>query len=49
MKEVVKKQAQKRRDIKDIKILNKKADKFNREAGDVLSYQRSELIFKTKR
>lgn len=32
-------QARMKRDLKDLAILNKKADKLNREAEDVLSYQ----------
>jgi len=35
----IKRQKQKRRDWKDLDILNRKADKLNREAEDVLSYQ----------
>jgi len=32
-------QMQRKRDLKDLDILNKKAHKLNREAEDVLSYQ----------
>ena len=35
----IERQERKKRDIKDLKILNKKAEKLNREAEDVLSYQ----------
>lgn len=35
----VERQARKKRDMEDLKILNKKAEKLNREAEDVLSYQ----------
>lgn len=33
------KQAKRKRDMEDLKILNKKAERLNREAEDVLSYQ----------
>ena len=35
----VERQARKKRDMEDLKILNKKAEKLNRETEDVLSYQ----------
>jgi metal-responsive CopG/Arc/MetJ family transcriptional regulator len=35
----IRRQKQNRRDLKDLDILNKKADELNREAEDVLSYQ----------
>ena len=35
----IKRQKQKKRDAKDLDILNKKAEKLNKEAEDVLSYQ----------
>lgn len=35
----IEKQIRKKRDMEDLKILNKKAEKLNREAEDVLSYQ----------
>jgi metal-responsive CopG/Arc/MetJ family transcriptional regulator len=35
----IKRQKQKRRDWKDLDILNRKADELNKEAEDVLSYQ----------
>lgn len=35
----IEKQIRKKRDMEDLKILNKKAGKLNREAEDVLSYQ----------
>jgi len=35
----IERQTQRKRDLKDLNILNKKADKLNREAKDVLSYQ----------
>ncbi|MBI5181569.1 MAG: hypothetical protein HZA06_01500 [Nitrospirae bacterium] len=35
----IKSQQQRKTDLKDIDILNKKADKLNKEAKDVLSYQ----------
>lgn len=39
VKDYIERQEQKRRDLKDLNILNKKADKLNKEAADVLSYQ----------
>jgi metal-responsive CopG/Arc/MetJ family transcriptional regulator len=39
VRDYVERQTQKKRDLKDLDILNKKADKLNREAEDVLSYQ----------
>ena len=35
----IERQKQKKRELKDLDILNKKADELNREAEDVLSYQ----------
>jgi metal-responsive CopG/Arc/MetJ family transcriptional regulator len=35
----IKKQIKEERDINDLAILNKKADKLNKEAADVLMYQ----------
>lgn len=35
----IRRQKQRRRDLNDLDILNKKADELNREAEDVLSYQ----------
>jgi metal-responsive CopG/Arc/MetJ family transcriptional regulator len=35
----IKNQIKKERDINDLAILNKKADKLNKEAADVLMYQ----------
>ncbi len=35
----IKRQQQKKRDLNDLDILNKKAEELNKEAGDVLSYQ----------
>ncbi len=35
----IERQAYEEKNIKDLEILNKKADKLNREAEDVLSYQ----------
>ena len=35
----IERQKQKRRDMKDLDILNNKADVLNKEAEDVLSYQ----------
>jgi metal-responsive CopG/Arc/MetJ family transcriptional regulator len=35
----IKRQTEEKRDLKDLDILNKKADKLNREAADVLQYQ----------
>ena len=39
VRDYVERQTQRRRDLKDLDILNKKADKLNREAEDVLHYQ----------
>lgn len=39
IRDYIEKQAQRKRNLKDLDILNKKADKLNREAEDVLSYQ----------
>jgi metal-responsive CopG/Arc/MetJ family transcriptional regulator len=39
VREYIERQVQVERDLKDIDILNKKADKLNKEAEDVLSYQ----------
>lgn len=39
LRDFIRKRAQKKRDLKDIDILNKKADTLNEEAEDVLSYQ----------
>lgn len=39
VKDYIERQARKERDLKDLDILNKKADKLNKEAEDVLSYQ----------
>lgn len=35
----IERQERKKRDMEDLKILNKKADKLNKEAEDILSYQ----------
>lgn len=35
----IERQERKERDMEDLKILNKKAEKLNKEAEDVLSYQ----------
>jgi len=35
----IERQEQKKRDMQDLEILNKRAKKLNREAEDVLSYQ----------
>ncbi len=39
VKDFIERQTQIKRDLRDLDILNKKADKLNREAEDVLSYQ----------
>ncbi len=39
VKEYVDRRVHKKRDLADLKILNKNADKLNKEAADVLSYQ----------
>jgi len=39
VKEYVEKRTQGKRDLEDLAILNKKADKLNKEAADVLSFQ----------
>ncbi len=39
VKEYVDQRVHKKRDLADLEILNKKADKLNKEAADVLSYQ----------
>jgi metal-responsive CopG/Arc/MetJ family transcriptional regulator len=39
VRDYVERQTQRERDLKDLDILNKKADKLNREAEDVLHYQ----------
>ncbi|MBI5044125.1 MAG: ribbon-helix-helix protein, CopG family [Nitrospirae bacterium] len=39
VRDFIERQTQKRRDLEDLSILNKKADKLNKEAEDVLSYQ----------
>jgi metal-responsive CopG/Arc/MetJ family transcriptional regulator len=39
VKHYIERQIQEERDLKDLDILNKKADKLNKEAEDVLSYQ----------
>jgi len=39
VRDYIEKQAQEERNLKDLDILNKKADKLNKEAEDVLSYQ----------
>lgn len=39
LRDFIGKQAQKKRDLKDLDILNNKADALNKEAEDVLSYQ----------
>jgi len=39
VKDYVERQAQRKKDLQDLEILNKKADKLNKEAEDVLSYQ----------
>ncbi|MEK6682599.1 MAG: ribbon-helix-helix domain-containing protein [Nitrospirota bacterium] len=39
LRDFIRKQAQKKRDLKDLDILNNKADALNKEAEDVLSYQ----------
>ncbi|NWF52389.1 MAG: ribbon-helix-helix protein, CopG family [Nitrospirae bacterium] len=39
LRNYIEKEIQQKRDLKDLEILNKKSDKFNREAEDVLYYQ----------
>jgi len=39
VKDYIERQVKIERDLKDLDILNKKADKLNKEAEDVLSYQ----------
>lgn len=39
VRDFIKRQAERKRDLEDLNILNKNADKLNREAEDVLSYQ----------
>jgi Arc/MetJ-type ribon-helix-helix transcriptional regulator len=39
LRDYLDRQARMKRDLEDLAILNKKADKLNREAEDVLSYQ----------
>ncbi len=39
VRDYIERQAQEERNLKDLDILNKKADKLNTEAEDVLSYQ----------
>jgi len=39
VKDYVERQIQREKDLEDLDILNKKADKLNKEAEDVLSYQ----------
>jgi metal-responsive CopG/Arc/MetJ family transcriptional regulator len=39
VKYYMERQMQRKRDMEDLAILNKKAEKLNREAEDVLSYQ----------
>jgi metal-responsive CopG/Arc/MetJ family transcriptional regulator len=39
VRDYVERQTQRKRDLHDLDILNKKADKLNKEAEDVLSYQ----------
>lgn len=39
LRDYLDRQARLKRDLQDLVILNKKADKLNREAADVLSYQ----------
>ena len=39
LKDYVERQIQRKKDLQDLDILNKKADKLNKEAVDVLSYQ----------
>lgn len=39
LRDFIKKQTKKKRDKKDLDILNSKADTLNKEAEDVLSYQ----------
>jgi len=39
VRDFIKRQTERKRDLEDLNILNKNADKLNREAEDVLSYQ----------
>ncbi|MDO9287950.1 MAG: hypothetical protein Q7T83_04090 [Thermodesulfovibrionales bacterium] len=39
VRDFIERQSQTKRNLKDLDILNKKADKLNKEAEDVLSYQ----------
>lgn len=39
LKEFIARRQQKERDLKDLAIINRRAKKLNKEAGDVLSYQ----------
>jgi metal-responsive CopG/Arc/MetJ family transcriptional regulator len=39
VREYIERRAHRKRDLADLDILNKKADKLNKEAADVLSYQ----------
>jgi metal-responsive CopG/Arc/MetJ family transcriptional regulator len=39
VREYIERRAHRKRDLDDLDILNKKADKLNKEAADVLSYQ----------
>ncbi|MCL4457901.1 MAG: ribbon-helix-helix domain-containing protein [Nitrospirae bacterium] len=39
LRDFIAKQQQKERDLKDLSIINRRAEKLNKEAEDVLSYQ----------
>lgn len=39
VREYIERRVRNKRDLDDLNILNKKADKLNKEASDVLSYQ----------
>jgi len=39
VKEYIERRVRNKRDLEDLAIINKKADKLNKEASDVLSYQ----------
>jgi len=39
LRDFIKKQQQKERDLKDLSIIKREAEKLNKEAEDVLSYQ----------
>ena len=39
VREYIERRTHRKRDLDDLDILNKKADKLNKEAADVLSYQ----------